>query len=193
MKIKTSKPEILWESKSILGEGPLWVKEKKSIYFVDIKKKLILKYHLTKKQKKIYKINKFFLGFRGELRILNIQSGKIIKSIKIEKSLKYNRINDGKVDTQGNLWFGTMDNKERNLFNGSLYCLNRNLKLIKVDTKYIISNGPAFINKNELFHTDTRKRIIYKLLINNKKKIISKKIFLKFKKKNWISRWNDTR
>ena len=195
MEIKTSKPEILWESKSILGEGPLWVKEKNSIYFVDIKKKLILKYHLTKKQKKIYKINKeigflshikkniFILGLRGELRILNIQSGKIIKSIKIEKSLKYNRINDGKVDTQGNLWFGTMDNKERNLFNGSLYCLNRNLKLIKVDTKYIISNGPAFINKNELFHTDTRKRIIYKLLINNKKKIISKKIFLKFKKK----------
>ena len=38
-----------------------------------------------------------------------------------------------------------MDNKERNLFNGSLYCLNRSLKLIKVDTKYIISKGRVWI------------------------------------------------
>ena len=67
MEIKTSKPEILWESKSILGEGPLWVKEKNSIYFVDIKKKLILKYHLTKKQKKIYKINKE-IGFLSHIK-----------------------------------------------------------------------------------------------------------------------------
>ena len=52
MEIKTSKPEILWESKSILGEGPLWVKEKNSIYFVDIKKKINSKISFNKKAKK---------------------------------------------------------------------------------------------------------------------------------------------
>ena len=38
VKIKTSKPEVLWNAKCILGEGTLWVREHKSIYFTDIKK-----------------------------------------------------------------------------------------------------------------------------------------------------------
>ena len=40
-KIKTSEPKVIWNSKCKLGEGTLWVKEHKSIYFVDIKKKKI--------------------------------------------------------------------------------------------------------------------------------------------------------
>ena len=39
VKIKTSNPEVLWNAKCILGEGTLCVKEHKSIYFTDIKKK----------------------------------------------------------------------------------------------------------------------------------------------------------
>ena len=38
------------------------------------------------------------------------------------KDKPLNRINDGKVDPKGRLWFGTMDNPERNIKNGSLYC-----------------------------------------------------------------------
>ena len=195
MNIITSNPEILWESNSFLGESPLWVEEHNSVYFVDIKNKKILKYNIKTKQKKTYKVNKeigfishikkniFVLGLRNELRIFDLKKKRKIKSIMIERDLKFNRINDGKTDYSGNLWFGTMDNLERNLENGSLYCLEKNLNLIKVDTDYIITNGPTFISKNELFHTDTRKKIIYKIKINKKKKILKKKIFIKFKKK----------
>ena len=195
MNIITSNPEILWESNSFLGESPLWVEEHNSVYFVDIKNKKILKYNIKTKQKKTYKVNKeigfishikkniFVLGLRNELRIFDLKKKRKIKSIMIERDLKFNRINDGKTDYSGNLWFGTMDNLERNLENGSLYCLEKNLNLIKVDTDYITTNGPAFINKNEIFHTDTRKRIIYKIKINKKKKILNKQIFIKFKKK----------
>ena len=42
-KIKTSQPEVLWNSKCILGEGVTWVKEHNSLYYVDIKKKKIFK------------------------------------------------------------------------------------------------------------------------------------------------------
>ena len=41
MKIITSKPECVWKSKALLGEGTLWVKSLNSIFFVDIKKKKI--------------------------------------------------------------------------------------------------------------------------------------------------------
>jgi len=40
-KIKNSQPKVLWNLKSKLGEGTLWVKEHNSFYFVDIKKKRI--------------------------------------------------------------------------------------------------------------------------------------------------------
>ena len=194
-KIKTTEPKVLWKLKCKLGEGTLWVKEHNSIYFVDIKKKYFFSLNVKNNKKKKYKVNKeigflahiknniFILGLQGELRIQNIKTKKIIKSILIEQDIKLNRINDGKTDPKGNLWFGTMDNLERKIEKGSLYKLDKNLNLTKVDKNYRITNGPAFINENNFYHTDSSKKIIYKIKINKKDKIISKKIFKKFSKK----------
>ena len=191
-RIITSEPKIIWNLKCILGEGTLWVKEHNSIYFVDIKKKKIFILNNKTNKKKIIKVNKeigflahikkniFILGLQGELRILNLKTKKIIKSIKIEKNIKLNRINDGKTDPIGRLWFGTMDNLERNIKKGSLYCLDQKMNLNKVDKNYYITNGPAFIDSNNFYHTDSRARKIYKIRINKNFKIIKKKIFKKF-------------
>ena len=191
-KIKTSEPRPLWKLRCTLGEGTLWVGEHNSIYFVDIKKKKIYSFNIKNKKKKIFKVNKeigfvahikdhiFILGLQGELRIQNLKSKKILKSIKIEPNLKLNRINDGKTDPAGNLWFGTMDNLERKIEKGSLYKLDKNLKLTKVDKNYRITNGPAFIDTNNFYHTDSAKKTIYKIKINKNNKIVSKKIFKKF-------------
>ena len=192
MKIKTSKPECIWQTKTLLGEGTLWVKSLNSIYFTDIKRKKIFTFNTKTKRKKIIKINKeigflshikkniFILGLKGELRIVNLKNNKKIKSIFIEIDKPLNRLNDGKTDPSGRLWFGSMDNLERNIQNGSLYCLNKNLKLKMVDNKYMITNGPAFINEKNFYHTDTKKRIIYKIKIDNNLNILEKKIFKKF-------------
>ena len=194
MKITTSEPRAIWKAKTILGEGTLWVPSQNSIYFVDIKKKNIFILNTKSKKKKIIKVNKeigflshvkknvFVLGLKSELRFVNLKSKKIIKSIKIEKDKPLNRINDGKTDFFGRLWFGTMDNSERKIRNGSLYCLDKNLNLHKVDTKYYITNGPVFINKDTFLHTDSRRKIIFKIKINKKFQIIKKKKFLKFSK-----------
>ena len=195
-KIVTSEPKILWDTKCKLGEGTLWVKEHNSIYFVDIKKKKIFSLNTKKNKKKIFSVNKeigflahirgyfFVLGLQGELRIQNIKTKKIINSIFVEKNIKLNRINDGKTDPAGNLWFGTMDNLERKIEKGSLYKLDKNLFLTKVDKNYRITNGPAFINQFNFYHTDSSKKIIYKIKINKKDKVINKKIFKKFLKKD---------
>jgi len=192
LKIKTSKPECIWQTKAFLGEGALWVKSLNSIYFTDIKRKKIFTFNTKTKRKKIIKINKeigflshikkkiFILGLKGELRIVNLKNNKKIKSIFIEIDKPLNRLNDGKTDPSGRLWFGSMDNLERNIQNGSLYCLNKNLKLKMVDNKYIITNGPAFINEKNFYHTDTKKRIIYKIKIDKNLNILEKKIFKKF-------------
>ena len=191
-KIKTTEPKVLWKLKCILGEGTLWVKEHNSIYFVDIKKKCFFSLNIKNNKKKKYKVNKeigflahiknniFILGLQGELRIQNIKTKKIIKSILIEQDIKLNRINDGKTDPKGNLWFGTMDNLERKIEKGSLYKLDKDLNLIKVDKNYRITNGPAFLDEYNFYHTDSPKKSIYKMKINKMNKIVSKKIFKKF-------------
>ena len=194
MKIITSKPECVWKSKTLLGEGTLWVKSLNSIFFVDIKKKKIFILNTKNRKKKIIKVNKeigflsqvkksiFILGLKGELRIVDLKTKKKIKSIIVEKDKPLNRLNDGKTDPRGRLWFGSMDNLERNVESGSLYCLDNNFKLTKVDSNYMITNGPAFIDTKNFFHTDSRKKIIYKIKIDNNLNIKRKKIFKKFSK-----------
>ena len=196
LKIKTSEPRAIWKAKTILGEGTLWVPSHNSIYFVDIKKKKILTLNIKSNKKRIIKIDKeigflshikkdiFLLGLQSELRIVNFRNKKIIKSIKIEGDKPLNRINDGKTDLKGRLWFGTMDNPERKIKNGSLYCLDKKLTLHKVDTKYYITNGPVFINNDTFLHTDSGRKIIFKIKINNNYKIIKKTTFIKFSKKD---------
>ena len=76
-----------------------------------------------------------------------------------------------------------MDNPERSIKKGSLYCLDKNLNLRKVDSNYYITNGPAFTDENNFYHTDSRSRIIYKIRINKYLKILKKKIFIRLNSK----------
>tara|TARA_B100000575_G_scaffold242632_1_gene206072 strand:- start:1124 stop:2035 length:912 start_codon:yes stop_codon:yes gene_type:complete len=196
--IKTSKPKPIWKIRCTLGEGTLWIKEHNSIYFVDIKNKKIFSFNIKNKKKKIFKVDKevgfiahikkyiFIIGLQGEIRIQNLKSKKILKSIPIEKNYKLNRINDGKTDPAGNLWFGTMDNLERKIEKGSLYKVDKNLTITKIDKNYRITNGPAFIDQYNFYHTDSSKKKIYKIKINKKNKIISKKIFKRFSIKDGV-------
>ena len=97
MLIKNSKPDCLWKSNCLLGEGTLWVPKLQSIFFVDIKKKKIFILNIKNKRKKILKLDKeigfiahikrnfFILGLQSELRIVNLKNQKIIYSISIEK------------------------------------------------------------------------------------------------------------
>ena len=193
MIIKNSKPICVWKNKSVLGEGTLWVPTLNSIFFVDIKKKKILILNTKTNKKKILSVDKeigfishikrniFILGLKSELRIVDLKNIKILSSISVELNKPNNRINDGKIDPKGRLWFGTMDNLEKKQ-SGSLYCLDNHLRLHKVDEKYFIANGPAFLDKNNFYHTDSRKRVIYKIKINDKLEILKKTIFLKFNK-----------
>ena len=69
------------------------------------------------------------------------------KSIKIENDKPLNRLNDGKIDSKGRLWFGTMDNLESKR-SGSLYCLDNYLRLHKIDDKYFTQRYFALKHRN---------------------------------------------
>ena len=187
-KIKNSQPKVLWNLKSKLGEGTLWVKEHNSIYFVDIKKKRIHILNVKNKKKKTIRVNKeigflahikkniFILGLQGELRIVNLKTKKTIKSIFIERNIKLNRINDGKTDQNSRLWFGTMDDTEKEE-SGSFYCLKPSYELIKIDDSYTVTNGPAITHDDKkLYHVSSLQKKVFCYDKNNST-LSNKRIF----------------
>ena len=71
-----------------------------------------------------------------------------------------------------------MEHQPSNNYNGVLAFFSDALGTVKVvDSGYGITNGPIMDRKNQfLFHTDSKKRIIYKLIFDQEK-IKSKNIF----------------
>ena len=99
-KIKTSNLKIVWKLNCMLGEGTLWVKEKNSIYFVDIKKKKIFVFNVKNKKKKVIRVNKeigfishmrgdvFILGLQGEFRIQNLSKKKRCNVLSLQLAIR---------------------------------------------------------------------------------------------------------
>ena len=96
LQIRTSHPKAIWKAKTLLGEGTLWVPSQNSIFFVDIKKKKILKYNIKTKVKKIINVDKeigflthikkniFLLGLKSELRIVDLKKKKFLNQLRLK-------------------------------------------------------------------------------------------------------------
>lgn len=72
------------------------------------------------------------------------------------------RLNDGKADTHGAVWAGSLNNEDEGRADGCLYRLAPDGTLTTVDTGYTVANGPAISPDGRLFlHTDSGRRTIY--------------------------------
>ncbi|MBD0404112.1 SMP-30/gluconolactonase/LRE family protein [Flammeovirga sp. EKP202] len=165
--------ECIWNIPSTLGEGPLWVEHEQAVYWLDIVEKKVHRYSTFNQSKKSWQLS-FELtslafrekgGFIGTVRdgfaLVDFENDdyKMIQSL--EEHLPENRFNDGKVDSKGNFWAGSMDENEKKE-SGSLYRLGAGGKVAHLDSDYIITNGPAFSPDGKtLYHNDTIKRLIY--------------------------------
>lgn len=164
--------ETIENSKSILGEGPTYKDDENSLYWTDIKDKKIYKYHLTSKKVEAFQFSKEIgsFAFTNENNLiattndgfeyLDLKTKKITSILDPEKHLTNNRFNDGKCDSYGRYFAGTMDNNEKEV-TGSLYCFEGNV-LEKKETNLFISNGLGWNDDSSKFYlTDSPKRIIY--------------------------------
>ena len=87
-------------------------------------------------------------------------TGEFLPLAKVEDDQPGNRFNDGHVDANGLLWFGSMHDAEEEA-SGALYRYDgRHVTL--ADDGYVITNGPALSPDGAtLYHTDTLKKEIY--------------------------------
>lgn len=163
----------------LLPEGLIWDHVTSTFLFVDIKLKSL--YQIDNKDclevtklhtfdesiSFIHPINKedILCGMKSGLMIFNRESKKTNYICKVQK--KDFRLNDGLVDKNNIVWFGTMHEDDALISEenkGAFYsfCLN-NKNLVEEDSSYLIPNGPIVSSDYKwIYHSDSYKGIIYK-------------------------------
>lgn len=177
---------------AILGEGPIWVAAEQKLYWVDIKGHRLHSYHPARKDIQRWDFNDnlawvlprrgggLVAGTKREIGLLDVK-GKLVFTprVKIEADQPANRLNDAKVDKDGTILFGTMDDHEASA-TGAFYRLFPDFTVKQLDTGYVIANGPAVApGTGTIYHTDSALRRIYKF-DSKGGEISNKNIFIQF-------------
>jgi sugar lactone lactonase YvrE len=177
------KPELLFDAKATLGEGPAWDARTDTLYWLDIKQHEV---HIfdpnTKSDKAInvgepvgcaapMKDGRLIMGLKTGLATLNLESGSLLPGqrqaaglhdinffARPEAHLPGNRFNDGKCDPAGRFLAGTMDDAEVEA-SGALYSIGHDYKISTLISGVRISNGLAWSpDYKTLYYIDTPTR-----------------------------------
>ncbi|HEX8645245.1 MAG TPA: SMP-30/gluconolactonase/LRE family protein [Allosphingosinicella sp.] len=145
-----TRARCVWEVGAELGEGPVWTDG--ALWFVDIKKRKI--YRLRGEERRCWDAPEpigfllpvesggFVAGLQSGLHGFDPESGAFSLVAEIEPELPGNRLNDGVVDPSGRLWFGSMDNGEKDAA-GRFYSYHRGALRDAGLPPVAITNGPA--------------------------------------------------
>ncbi len=140
-------PELHYNAKATLGEGPAWDAKTQTLYWVDVL------------EKRIYAGSKLFLQLDDYVSCLaprkdgglviaqrfgfwtfEPDSNKLFTLASPKGEPSNNRFNDGKCDPRGRFVAGTMDHNEQEA-SGSLYSLSPEGRIKKLLKDLRISNG----------------------------------------------------
>lgn len=115
----------VWSVAAELGEGPVWVERDRALWFTDIKQRKVYRYDPFTGARRSWDSPEqvgfvlpadrgaFVAGLQSGLHHFDERTGEFRLVAEIEPDRPGNRLNDGVVDPSGRLWFGTMDNGER--------------------------------------------------------------------------------
>lgn len=181
----------VWPLAAELGEGPLWWR--KALWFTDIKKHLLHRLDPATGEKQSWPApspigflapranGHFIAGAQQGLMDFDPSTGNFALLRAIEPDKPGNRLNDGAVDPQGRLWFGSMDNAEKEP-TGTLYRFAHG-ELAAVNSGHVIPNGPAFSpDGTRLYLTDTLARRIYVFELGANGSLSNKRLFVEIEK-----------
>jgi sugar lactone lactonase YvrE len=152
--VTTSVPLDVWDLAAELGEGPVWVERDRALWFVDIKKQHIHRYDPASGARRSWDSPEqvgfvfpaerggFVAGLQSGLYHFDEAGGEFTLIVEVDRDIPTNRLNDGVVDPAGRLWFGTMDNGERDK-SGAFYCFADGRVTRTPIDGIAITNGPA--------------------------------------------------
>jgi D-xylonolactonase len=158
-------PRNIWSLNAELGEGPVWVDG--ALWFTDIKRHKVYRLTPSTGAQDSWDCPEpvgfllpaegggFIAGLQSGLHLFDPAAGSFEMYIEMEPERPGNRLNDGVVDPHGRLWFGTMDNDEKEA-SGAFYRFERGAVLRTGIEGICITNGPTVSPDGRiLYHVDT--------------------------------------
>ena len=152
---------LKWDA--IVGEGPVWDYRIQQLYWVDILRGQLHKFAPSTSQNITYEIGLYVgaavpcsngglvLAMKNGWGFYDEETKQLSAISDPEENKPANRFNDGKVDSKGRLWSGTMQIDPKDPV-GSLYMLDTDLKSsLKLNEVYI-SNGLAWSQNDQWFY-----------------------------------------
>lgn len=168
-----SELQCVQQANAILGEGPSWDTAAGLLYWVDIKRPAVFSWKPDVGQTGLWpmkrpvgfaspaKDNRLVFGDADGFGFLDLATGEIERVSDPESHLPGNRFNDGKVDRQGRLWAGTMDDMGIEP-SGNLYRFDPDRSVHLMETGVICSNGIGWSPDNRtMYFTDSMVRTIW--------------------------------
>lgn len=180
---------VAWPLAATLGEGPVWVAREQTLWFTDIKQRRIHRFDPRTGEKTSWRSPEqigfiqptrdggFIAGLQSGLARFDPADGNFVPMVKVDEHRPGNRLNDSVVDPAGRLWFGTMDDGERE-DSGAMHRLMPDGSVLRVGGECPITNGPAVSpDGRRLYHVDTLRGVIHEFAIGIDGSLINGRTF----------------
>ena len=171
--------EIIYNENSILGECPTWDAKTQRLFWIDGLGKKVhifdpasnnnISFEISQPIGSLSLSNKdgvIILALQNGIYEFNTNNGEIKPYLTLEDELPGNRFNDGKCDSQGRFWFGSMNTEANSgssecAATGSVYCLSAK-KIIKVFSNVTISNGMGWdFGNRHFYYIDSSQKLVF--------------------------------
>lgn len=156
-----------------LGECPRWDEMTQRLYWVDILAPAIHFFSPTSGEHQTLPVAEhigcfsladdggFVAGMRSGIWLLNAEGKQVTKLADNPEDQAHSRFNDGRCDSEGRFWAGTLDEPKAGN-NAHLYRFDTR-GLAVMDAGILTSNGLAFSpDQRWIYHSDTPNFVIYR-------------------------------
>jgi len=164
----TEPATLLVDSQDEIGEGPVWNAAEQALYWVDCVNRRIRRHQSPARPFQEWKLARMPASFafrrgggllmasRNTLSFLDLASDTDTPLPTPGIDFAAERFNDGACDRKGRFWVGTMDRLQQ-MPTGSLYRIDPDLSVHKMDTGVTVSNGICWNpDSTKLYFADSR-------------------------------------
>jgi sugar lactone lactonase YvrE len=159
--------DLVLDAHAETGEGPVWDHRDESLLWIDVTRGMVHRFDPVTRRDESFHVGQhvgalalrsaggFVLAVRGGFANFDLGTSRAQAIADTEAATPTNRMNDGKVDSKGRFWAGSMAYSEEGR-EGSLYRLDQDHSVTRILTGLGISNGLGWSpNDRVMYHIDS--------------------------------------
>lgn len=168
---KLGQPSPIVSARARLGECPMWHPDRQQLFWVDAYNHRVHQYDPATGHDRYFETGDvvsaiapctpihLLIALRDRLALLHLETGEIHRLHQFEFPYPNTRCNDGKCDSQGRFWIGSISEEPEQ---AELYRYDPDGSTQVMETGLTISNGLSWSPDDKTFYlTDSAKHLIY--------------------------------